>query len=221
VDERMRGFRAKEGRPARARRRTSGSGSRAGGSEVADGRVAASRLHQPRRRCGRFAWKAEAAATLPSWRRRSTRMSRRPGFPWVRLPEQQIAEGCLIPVALCPTDQPRVIELEDVSAFGSRDHTAAGPGAAGRRPRQAVRLRPRGDPQASPRSCPQLLYATQFQRAGHGATSSPNQLARRLEPNSRFSAASSSDGPSNVPFGGSPLLASMFTRPTQPRPNST
>lgn len=50
---------------------------------------------------------------------------------------------------------------------------------------------------------------------------SPNQRARRAAPNSRFSAASSSDGPANVPLGGGPLLASMFTRPTRPPPNST
>jgi uncharacterized protein YndB with AHSA1/START domain len=48
----------------------------------------------------------------------------------------------------------------------------------------------------------------------------PNQRARRLEPNSRFSSTSASDGSWNTPAGLGPEKKSTSTRPTRPAPNS-
>ncbi len=53
------------------------------------------------------------------------------------------------------------------------------------------------------------------------ASQTLNQRARRLAPNSRFSATSSSDGGRRVPVGFGPDRKSTSTRPTRPLPNST
>lgn len=57
-------------------------------------------------------------------------------------------------------------------------------------------------------------------RGGRRRQARSNQRARRLEPNSTFSATSASDGAWKVPVGLGPERKSTSTRPTRPAPNS-
>ena len=57
-------------------------------------------------------------------------------------------------------------------------------------------------------------------RAAAVTSPRPNQRARRLEPNSSFSATNSVDGSRKMPVGPSPENMSTSMRATRPEPNS-